>query len=87
MLRSKFRSMAVRNAVQKQVDPTLLVADDVARAVLRRGDEAELLELLGHAVEVGCGEFAEFEPVETHRVDVHVFHGCILSNSYQLIPT
>ena len=64
-------------AVQQQIDPPLLVARDLAGGVRRGGHETHLLELGGERIGVGRGEFAEFEPVEAHRIDVDMIHAAL----------
>jgi hypothetical protein len=79
--------LALRHAIEQQVDAALLVPHHIMRRVMRGGDEAELLELRGHAIRVGRGEFAELEAVEPHGVDVHMIHVCILRDKIVTIET
>ena len=73
--RAEIGGVAAVFAVDQQVDAALLVTGDGARLVRRGGDEAQRLELLGQRIRIGRGEFAEFEAVEPHRVDVDMVVG------------
>ena len=79
------RRLPARFLVHQQVGAPLDIAGDAARRVGGGGDKAQRLELPPQRGGIGGGEFAEFEPVQAHRIDVHMLHRAYPGRWFQTI--